>query len=87
MATRVDDCSPHAVTPLQQLMAGHKGPENMAVVGAMTNLDTHKRELEEKAFDLVLKQLCYDVEVWRVHTHRSALTMAWLCSGRSNYGT
>ena len=58
------------MTPLHQLMAGHKGPQNMAVVDAMTSLDTHKTELEEKAFDMVLKQLCYDVEVWCVHTQK-----------------
>ena len=37
-------------------------------MGAMTNLDTHQIEMEEKVFDLVLKQLCYDVEVGRAHT-------------------
>ena len=72
LATRADDFSPQAVALLQQLMAGHKGPQNMAVVDAMTNLDTHKTELEEKAFDLVLKQILYDVEVWRVHTQKCA---------------
>ena len=70
LATRADDFSPHDVTPLHQLIVGHKGPQNMAVVGAMANLGTRKTELEEKALDLVLKQLCYDVEVWRVHTQK-----------------
>ena len=70
LATRADDFNPHNVSPLQQLMAGHKGPQNMAVVDAMTHLDTHKTELEEKAFDLVLKQPCYDVEVRRTHTQK-----------------
>ena len=70
LATRADDFSPHDVTPLQQLMVGHKAPHNMAAVDAMTHLDTHKTELEEKAFDLVLQELCYDVEVWRVHTQQ-----------------
>ena len=42
----------------------------MAVLDAMTKLENHEMELEEKAFDLVLKQLCYDVEVWRVHTQK-----------------
>ena len=50
LATRADDFSPHAVTLLQQLMVGHKGPQNMAVVDALSNLDTHKTELEEQAF-------------------------------------
>ena len=77
----------YVVAHLQQLIVGHKGPQNMAVVGAMTHLDTHKTELEDKALDLVLKQLCYDVEVWRARTHRRALTMAWLCNGRSTHGT
>ena len=33
-------------------------------------LATRKMELEEKACDLVLKRLCYDVEVWRAHTQK-----------------
>ena len=70
LATRADDFSPHDVTHLQQLMVGHKGPHSMAVMGVMTIFGIHKTELEEKAFDLVLKQLCYDVEVWRVHTKK-----------------
>ena len=48
LATRADDFSPHDVAPLQQLMAGHKGPQNMAVVGAMTNVEAQKTELEDK---------------------------------------
>ena len=40
LATRADDFSPHCVAPLQQLMAGHTGPQNMAVVGAITHWDT-----------------------------------------------
>ena len=45
LATRADDFGPHDATPLQQLMAGHKGPQNMAVAGAMTNWTLTKTEL------------------------------------------
>ena len=70
LATRAEDFGPHDVTQLRQLMEGHKGPQHMAVMHAMSDLDSYKTELQEKEFELVLKQLCYDAEVWRVHTQK-----------------
>ena len=69
LATRGMTSAPRC-DPAPATDGGPQGSQDMAVVDAMTNLDTHKTELEEKAFDLVLKQLCYDVEVWHVHTQK-----------------
>ena len=69
LATRAGDFRPQDLAVLKALMDTHCGPRNMPIIDAMTKLEGHKAALEEQKFQLVMNQLTYDVDAWRVHKH------------------
>eukprot|EP00975_Prorocentrum_lima_P020739 4362748-Prorocentrum_lima.AAC.1 len=50
-------------------MESHSGPRNMPIIDAMTKLEGNKADLEDQEFTLLMNQLAYDVDAWRVHKH------------------
>ena len=69
LVTRAADFSPKDLAVLKELMDTHCGPRNMPIMDAMTKLEGHKAALEDQECQLVMNQLTYDVDAWRVHKH------------------
>ena len=69
LATRAEEFSPHDVGVLKTLMEAHCGPRNIPIIDAMAKLEGNKASLDEQAFQLLMNQLTYDVDAWRVHRH------------------
>ena len=69
LATRAGDFSPQDLAVLKALMDTHCGPRNVPIIDAMAKLEDHKASLDEQEFQLLMNQLSYDVDAWRVHKH------------------
>ena len=69
LATRAGDFSPKDLAVLKALMDTRCGPRNMPIIDAMAKLEGHKASLDEQEFQLLMNQLTYDVDAWRVHKH------------------
>ena len=67
LAMKAYDFSPHCMTHFRELMESHCGPRNIPIVEAMTKLEDQKTQIQEQEFMLVMNQLQYDVDAWRVH--------------------
>ena len=67
LAMKPGDFTPASLTVLKNIMEAHCGPQNMPKIDAMEKLQSHKAEIEEQEFELIMKQLGYDVDAWRVH--------------------
>ena len=57
LATKADDFAPASLTVLKHLMEAHCGPRNMPIYDAMAKLESHKTEIEEQPFVLIMSQL------------------------------
>ena len=69
LATRAGDFSQQDLAVLRALMDTHCGPRNAPIIDAMAKLEDHKASLDEQEFQLLMSQLTYDVDAWRVHKH------------------
>ena len=69
LATRAVDFSPNDLAALKVLMDTHCAPRNIPIINAMQQLEGHKASLDEQEFQLLMNQLTYDVDAWRVHKH------------------
>ena len=67
LVTRADGFVPQDLGVLKGLMDAHCGPRNIPIIDAMSKLEGHKVALDEQTFQLLMNQLTYDVDAWRVH--------------------
>ena len=54
---------------LKGLMDSHRGPQSMPIIDARPKLDSHKASVDEQEFSLIMSQLEYDRDAWKVHKH------------------
>ena len=69
LASRGDDFKPQHLQVLQVLMDSHCAPKNIPIFDAMTKLKEGQDAIVEQEFNLIMNQLCYDRDAWRVHRH------------------
>ena len=69
LVTRVDGFVPQDLGVLKALMDSHRGPQSIPFIDAMSKLESHKAEVDEQEFQLLMNQLSYDMDLWRVHKH------------------
>ena len=54
---------------LKGLMGSHRGPQSIPIIDARSKLESHKASVDEQEFSLIMSQLEYDQDVWKVHKH------------------
>ena len=69
LATRADGFAPRDLNVLKTLMDSHCGPQSIPIIDARSKLESHKAAVDEQEFQLLINQLTYDVDAWRVHKH------------------
>ena len=67
LATRADDFAPQSMDVVKRTMDSHCGPRNIPIVDAMSKLECSKAGLDQQEFELLMSQLTFDVDAWRVH--------------------
>ena len=70
---------------LKALMDSHCGPRTIPVIDAMSKLEGHKASLDDQEFQLLMNQLTYDVNSWRVHKHTCSDCNAVVAKQRHNW--
>ena len=67
LATRADDFAPQSMDVIKRMMDSHCGPRNIPIVDAMSKLECSKAGLDQQEFELLMSQMAFDVDAWRVH--------------------
>ena len=86
LVTRADGFVPQDLGVLKALMDSHRGPQAIPIIHAMSVFESHMAEVDEQEFQLLMHQLTYVMDMWRVTNTRAAIT-AQRCSSRSTSGT
>ena len=69
LVRRSNSFSPQDLAVLKGLMDSHCGPHSIPIIDARSKLESHKASVGEQEFSLIMTQLTYGADVWRLHKH------------------
>ena len=67
LATKTDDFAPQSMDVIKRMMDSHLGPRNIPIVDATSKLESSKAGLDQQEVELIMSQIVFDVDEWRVH--------------------